>query len=33
LSMLKDKPQYDAYTMRVNHVGGNQIIFATALLL
>ncbi|KAJ5119843.1 multicopper oxidase [Penicillium atrosanguineum] len=32
LVRLKDKPSYDAYTMRFSNVGGNQILFATALL-
>ena len=32
LVRLKDNPKYDAYTMRVSNVGGNQILFATALV-
>ncbi|RMZ86666.1 hypothetical protein DV736_g6105, partial [Chaetothyriales sp. CBS 134916] len=32
LVRLKDKPSYDAYTMRFSNVGGNQILFATALV-
>ncbi|KAJ5799246.1 multicopper oxidase [Penicillium psychrosexuale] len=32
LVRLKDKPSYDGYTMRFSNVGGNQILFATALL-
>jgi FtsP/CotA-like multicopper oxidase with cupredoxin domain len=32
LVRLKDKPDFDAYTMRFSNVGANQILFATALL-
>ncbi|KAF2675306.1 conidial pigment biosynthesis oxidase Arb2/brown2 [Microthyrium microscopicum] len=32
LVRLKDNPAFDTYTMRFSNVGGNQIIFATALL-